>query len=64
MQCARRMIIVPLHAINLPPIRPFNTLSNGVSHTNYAVVLKIQRLEHGTIARACTEIVVKSVNMP
>jgi len=33
----RRLLIAPLREINLPPIRPFNKLFNGVSHnTNYA----------------------------
>jgi len=46
---ARRLfIIAPLRKINLPRIRSFNTLSNGVSHIQIdAAVSEIQSLEHG-----------------
>jgi len=55
---ARQVLNAPLRKINLPPIRPFNKLANGVSHTQIdADLSKIQRLEHSAIAMGCTEIV-------
>jgi len=40
-----QVLITPLRGINLPSIRPFNQLSNGVSHMQIgAAVLEIQRL--------------------
>jgi len=61
---ARQVLFAPLHKLNLPPIRLFNKLSNSVLHMlSNAAVSKIQRFEHSVIAKGCTEIVVKSVNM-
>jgi len=61
--CARLVLIASLHEINLPPIRPFNKLSNGVSHMQIdQVVAEIHRFEHSKIV-LCTEMVIKSVNM-
>jgi len=43
----RRALIAHLREINLPPIRPSNKLSNGVSQMQMdAAVLEIQRFEH------------------
>jgi len=52
-----------IHAF-APPIASFNKLSNGASHMQInTAISEIQRLEYSAIARACTEIVVKCVNV-
>jgi len=46
----RRVLVAPLRELNCSPIRPFNKLSNGVSHMqNDATVSEIQRLEPSAI---------------